>query len=334
MGSVWAGSLRGDDRAALERRHRRIDAGMRRSTSSSIKRLREQHSTGRRPDRIRYRNGYACLDEPGDPAASDRRALDREKRPPVTRLISPRGAALRLHLTALAIAQFTTRPGQRFTNPFSLVPAATGDTGWTDLLAATATDRTRGGRTNLTARDKRRRQAVKSLQTLSSARLVRLPRMDRGSGKYEGFELLDETASRGPDDDPFPYTVPKTTDDTFGVPAAFALNGWLHLLEDTELAVLLMVACGRHSIESEWTVVPATKRNQYYGITREMFEAHHALAAFGLVEVESRGRHGDGKSTDFEDQGPLLHRLRLIEGGFEVEAIERISQAIADRLGS
>lgn len=306
---------------------------MQRSTSASIERLKGQHNNGPRPDRIRFRTEYACLTKPGDPEASDRRALTREKRPPVTRLISPRGAALRLHLTALTLAQFTVRPGQRFANPYDLVPEVAADTGWTDLLASTASDETAGYRTNLTARDKRRRQAINSLETLEDARLVRLPRKADGSGKYERFELLDETAVRDPDDDLVPYTIPKAGARMFTLPATFALNGWLHLLEDTELAVLLMVACGKHSIGGDWTAVPAVERNQHYGITRETFEAHHALAAFGLVEVESRGRHGDGKSADFDDEGPLLHRLRLVEEGFDAQALKQIPHAVTDRLG-
>ncbi len=47
----------------------------------------------------------------GDP--SDRKLSVKEDRPPAARLITPRGAALRVFLTALLEAQARVRPGQR-----------------------------------------------------------------------------------------------------------------------------------------------------------------------------------------------------------------------------
>lgn len=334
MPSIWSGVLGARGEVALTARNRRVTTTMAPSVRSATKRMRTMYESGQRPSRLLFRDEYACLREPGDSAASDRHALKKAQRPPVTRLASPRGSSLRLHLTALAVAQFAVRPGQRFANPYPLQPPSASATGWTDLLASTASDTTNGTETRLTASDKRRRALALSLDNLADARLVRLPYRHRGARKHEGFELLDESATRGPDDDPIPYTVPAPGPHTFGLPVGFALNGWLHLLEDSEIAVLLMIACGKLSLDAEWTAVPADERNRHYGITRETFQAHHALSAFGLIEVEGLGRHPDGKSVDFPEEGSMLHRMRVHEAGFANEALKTIKEAIQTRRAS
>jgi hypothetical protein len=59
---------------------------------------------------VRIRSDFVYLTEAAPRGASDRRAPKREHRPPSTRLMSPRGVALRLMLTALFEAQVRTRP--------------------------------------------------------------------------------------------------------------------------------------------------------------------------------------------------------------------------------
>lgn len=78
----------------------------------------------------------------GDP--SDRRLSVKEDRPPAARLITPRGAALRVFLTALFEAQARVRPGQQ---PGNTRPLASRPSGvnfqaeraiWRQLIAQNA----------------------------------------------------------------------------------------------------------------------------------------------------------------------------------------------------
>ncbi len=72
----------------------------------------------------------------GDP--SDRRLSIKEDRPPAARLITPRGAALRVFLTALFEAQARVRLGQHPGNTRPLASRPGGVISWIDLLASDA----------------------------------------------------------------------------------------------------------------------------------------------------------------------------------------------------
>lgn len=287
---------------------------------------------GRVPGEVlRFRGGYSVLADAADPGGSDRLLPPREKRPPVTRLMSPRGAALRLHLLALADAQFRGRAGRATKNERPLRPGSGSEVGWSDLLASEAVMKG-DGKFYATAQDKRLRQIHSALDSLKGAGLVELPHQSRGAGKYEEFELLEESASRAVGEDPVRYRVPKKTEATFSLPDTFVTKGWVHVLADTEIALLLMVACGRHSIETGAVAIPAYQRVQHYGIGRDAFEAHHWLQRFGLLEVIEVGRHSDGRSEDYEEEGSSLHRLSLLLDGFDNDAVKVVRAAIEGQL--
>lgn len=287
---------------------------------------------GRVPgDVLRFRTGYSVLTDAVEAGGSDRVLPPKEKRPPVTRLMSPRGAALRLHLLALADAQFRGRAGRATKNVRPLRPGSSSDVGWSDLLASEAVMKG-DGKYYATAQDKRVRQIHSALDALKGAGLVELPHQARGAGKYEEFELLEESASRVVGEDPVRYRVPKKSDATFSLPDAFVTKGWVHVLADTEVALLLMVACGRHSIDTGVVAIPAYHRVQHYGLGRDAFEAHHWLQRFGLLEVVEVGRHSDGRSEDYEDEGSSLHRLSLNLDGFEADAVLTVRSVIEGQL--
>lgn len=280
---------------------------------------------------LRFRQGYAVLAEPADPGGSDRVLPPREDRPPVTRLMSPRGAALRLHLLALADAQFRGRAGRATKNERPLRPATSSEAGWSDLLASEAVMKG-DGKVYMTAQDKRVRQIQSALDALKGAGLVELPHRARGAGKYEEFELLEETGGRVLGEDPIRYRVPRKTELTFSLPDAFVTMGWVHVLADTEIALLMMVACGRYSIENGAVAIPAFHRVQHYGLGRDAFEAHRWLQRFGLLEVIEVARHSDGRSEDYDDMGASLHRLSLRREGFEQDAAKVARASIEGQL--
>ena len=175
--------------------------------------------------------------EPARPAGdlTDRLLPPRAERPPATRLVSPRGIALRLYLTALFVMQ-SRPPGIM---PRNTLPLADPDApvSWIDLLATTSKPRRYS-----TARQLKLRQLHDALRRLSSSevQLARLPNEQRKPiGRYEGFSLLHEAG------DGQPYVVPSEESKTLYLPRGLFDNGWIHVLEDTELAFVIMLACLR-----------------------------------------------------------------------------------------
>ena len=92
----------------------------------------------RTPRNLRIRIEFAMRSDPAAPHGdlADRLLPPRNERPPATRLVSPRGIALRLYLTALFIAQ--SRPAGAM--PGNKLPLADTDApvSWIDLIATPA----------------------------------------------------------------------------------------------------------------------------------------------------------------------------------------------------
>lgn len=266
------------------------------------------------------RTGFVYRPTPAPAYASDRRVPKREHRPPATRIASSQGAALRLYLMALAENQIRLRAGASATNPLPI--DGRGSVSWIDLVASTAARSTSPGGTYLKAKDKMLRTVTGALKTLEDANLVHLPHATKAKGKFEQFVLLDETGS-GAD-----YELPRKVDDTFSLPAAFITNGWLHVLEDSEIALLLMVACGRGSepFGPGLVAINGETRLLHYGIARDPFTAaHRSLEQFGLLDVHQVDRWPDGRSMG---NARSLHRLELLPGGFDKDARTTVLKAL------
>jgi hypothetical protein len=260
---------------------------------------------------------------PGSREPSDRRLPDRDSRPPASRLISPRGAALRFYLTALFEAQAGTPPGGRPRNGRPL--QAGGDAiSWADLLASPAQAAV-SGNTVMRVADKKARQLGHTLDVLAGEELAGLTRAGqpgtRRYDKYEKFRLLHEGGRRttGPN---ITYQVP-LREPTFPVPAALFTSGWIHVLEDTELAFILMLAARHHENGGQPVSVPGTERLDSYGLGRDAYEAHKMLARLGLVTVTpDPGRYPDGKVEGYNDgESALLHAFTFQPGQFSRDAL-------------
>ncbi|ABL84144.1 MULTISPECIES: hypothetical protein [unclassified Nocardioides] len=318
------------ERDSLERRRTRLEQAQDSVATSVSKYVDMVDAARKRVDRIQFRTGYAYRSTAAS-TASDRAAPPRDERPPATRLLTPRGAALRFHILALAEGQIRTRAGATPSNRRPLRPDYDNKVGWTDLLASSA-QWAGSGRVVMSAQDKRLRQVTSSLDLLEASGLVRLPRKTRAKGKYEEFELLDETTSRKPPEEPLPYTVPKRSESVFSLPVEFVTRGWVHVLEDSEIAVLLMTASGVGSIDPAHVAIPARVRLQHYGIGPDAFEAHRWLERFGLIDVFEVGRNSDGTAENFAEEGAMLHRLAMKKDGFEADAPTTVRGAIEKRL--
>ena len=272
---------------------------------------------------------------------SDRALPPRRLRPPSTRLISPRGLALRFYLIALFVAQSRT-PGERPGNtlPFNDRDA---DVSWVDLVA-TAAERGKGQDQSVSVRDQNVRQVQQALRRLAEpeVQLVTLPNKDKVVGTYEKFVLLRENGA-GDEDDAEPnerYTVPgDNTAHLLRLPPGLLHNGWIHVLEDGEIALLLMIAA-LHALYG-WdrqVYLDGETRLLQFGLGRDTYLAHHQLQRFGLIDVEADPRrHGFGSSrVQGHVQGsppPQPHRFRLLPEGFNAPAVDTVLEAVNARLG-
>lgn len=268
------------------------------------------------------RGGYVSRDTSGAlDLASDRRSLPRSDRPPAGQLITSQGAALRLHLTMLAAHQGWQFVGSTFRNdlPCRGRMDSGGVSGWTDVVAISA-----GGAGSEI--DRAERSIRSALVTMEKAHLVDLRRDNRRSVRQ--IQLLDE---RGGLDNQERYRIPDpSVEETLAIPLGMFTCGWVHLLEDSELALLLAVfrqeRLSRHTLADGTTTLPEAERAWNYGISRDSYStAWPVLAAAGLIDVIAEQRHLDGKSVD---DNRRLHRLRINREALRASAFDRIQEII------
>lgn len=268
----------------------------------------------------------------GDP--SDRRLPDKEDRPPATRLITPRGAVLRVLLTALFEAQARTRPGQQPGNKRPLASRDSGVISWIDLLASDAKS-SGTGKHHMSVSAKKTRQMESAIGRLAEEELIELTRTgEPGTKKYEEFVLMHEGGSRphGPN---VPYHVPVVPpEQAFPVPVTLFTNGWIHVLEDTEISFILMMAAVHHATGGQPSGITAENRLLRFGMAHDAYEAHMMLSRLGLVTVApDPRRRPDGTVEDFNSEGSALpHILGFIPAGFDRDAFTTLAEEIDRQL--
>lgn len=278
------------------------------------------NEAGKTPMGLDLRTGFAYQTSTGSGSSSDRRVPAREDRPPAARVSSSKGAALRLYLAAIADWQIRARAGTAFRNTYPIFDKE--EPSWTRFVASTADWTRSAGGTHLTPEDKRRRTLDGALQTLKDAGLVHFPNGAQAKGKYEKFVILDDEGSG------VEYSNPRLSDETFMLPIGFVTNGWLHVLEDSEILLLLMVACGRGREPFGEGVVAMSGETRLlsYGIARDPFTtAHRALEQFGLLHVEPVDRWPDGRAMG---RSQSLHRLSMVAAGFEENALGKVRDTL------
>jgi hypothetical protein len=294
---------------------------------------------GRKISRVHVRNEFVDTALSGVPLAgdpSDRRLSVKEDRPPAARLITPRGAALRIFLTALFEAQARVRPGQHPGNTRPLASRPGGLMSWIDLLASDAVPSGKG-KHRMGVAAKKTRQMVSAIDRLAKEELVELTGTgEPGAKKYEGFLLMNEGGSRphGPNT---PYTVPVVPpEQAFPIPVTLFTNGWVHILEDSELAFILMMAAFHHAMGGQAFAIDADTRLLRFGMKHDGYEAHMMLSRLGLVTVTPDDRRRpDGTVEDFRSEGTGLHHvLRFTPAGFDRDAFSTLSAEIDRQIGS
>jgi hypothetical protein len=262
----------------------------------------------------------------GDP--SGRLLPPRNDRPPATRLVSPRGIALKLYLTALFVAQ-SRSAGEL---PGNKLPLADPDApvSWIDLVATTAERHRYVGQ-----REKKLRQVQDALRRLYNPRvqLVELPNFhSQPAGKYESFLLMREGGAPYGGGDNQLYTVPATEAHTMLLSGGLFLNAWIQVLEDSELGFLLMLACIR--VGSKPVFASSETRLLQFSLGRDAYEAHRILSELGIVKVQAdpnRRSEGEKARRYTRSNPPKLHRFELLNDGFGKPAVPTMRHVLQQR---
>lgn len=279
--------------------------------------LRQVWSVGRAPTQILLRRSFVALAAPLRGDLSDAHPPSPASGPPLARLIRPRGVALRTALTAIFVAQCSTG-----------TPAALGDLrveptdeqlGWRDLVCVPAEHRPDTVQA-ATVTDNRIRQVKAALDLLAkpSLGLLSLPRAGTARQRYDQLRLLNEggvrPAGQAPD-----YQIPRSNEVVMTMPADFFLNGWLSILDDSEIAAWLMFR-HRHQalgggVDTAGVELSGADRLATYVLKRTIWDQHRILRLMGLMRHDGDDRRrSDGTVDDFLDEGPgSRHRFHMID---------------------
>lgn len=211
-----------------------------------------------------------------------------------------------------------------------------GEAGWVDLVAAsTATDRIVSGVRSINDRERRLRQIRQALATLASdeVQLVAFADLD-ARRHYQGFRLLHEGGRRAIGDQ-VPYAVPRLAEPgLFSLDARLFTHGWIHVLSDTELAFLCMVAdLQARDGGDDLVPVPGAVRVGHYCLGTDGYQAHHLLDRLGLIRVRRpRGRRADGTFRGYSPElygvGGAPHSFGIISDGFGRPALRTALRAL------
>lgn len=322
------------ERVVLEQRLARLEA-MESSVAVASAKLQEMVA-GRisPPGDFRVRHGFVRRDAPSTADTSSRRGTERFERPPSTRVLSPRGLALSFGLTLLLDAQMRLSPGHVATANERAVKAENAKNGWTDYVATAAPTADRG-QVYKSVKGKKVRHIQSGLVRLADENLVHLPLDDRGQRDYGKFTLLREDArARGEND---VYKVPDGDDEYFTVPLTLFTNGWIYVLEDSELVLLLIAARFRQVFGDAPHPMAAGPRKLNYGLTKDSYEAaHRVLDYLSILDVIADWRRSSNGTVDgfggSGERGAQPHRLRLRPENLDKPAYPTIVDTITKQI--
>lgn len=326
-------------REANERRLRRLtQMDKSRSVAGASKALRDIWEAGRKPDAVVLRGTLLEVSE---------------GRPPLTRLVLPKGIAMRFYLLAVFEAQCRLNVGEPWGNALPL----SGRGSWSDLVAidgaydtqsATYMRDTNGDRK---LEDLRLRQVQGALRTLEELgleqALVTMPRGKRGQRLYESFSLMKESG-RGGNQTPDTYTVPQNhwSAATITIPTDFFLNGWIQVLNPSEVATWLILRglsqWARDTHIKSGVYLYGQARLEGFGLRRDAWEdGCQRLREFGLIRFARPPREAGTATGMFANTWELLTRLsreryeprryQVTDHGFAEDAVKKCMKELTLR---
>lgn len=247
--------------------------------------------------------------------------LAREDRSsPLASLITTKGIALQAYLIAVFEAQCRHNAGEQPKNNRPLLATGRYEHGWLDLVASHAAS----AQPPTTLRDNRLRQLKRALLHLQREHLIELSSAKQRD-RFEHFRLLDEGGRLTDRAETILYRVPDPdsraliSDALVPLPVEFFLGGWAHVLSPAETALYLILCClaQQYPIDHDEHGVFLTgeRRIDHYSLSRDAYESHQLLTAYGLIEkLDNPNRRPDGSVYRFKGVtgNPLEpHRFRL-----------------------
>lgn len=271
--------------------------------------------SSQRPAEIRVREGFIALAQPLPGVMSDKHPPARTSGPPLVKLVSSHGLALRTALLALFVAQCSPSSPRAMGN-LSIEP--NGDAvGWRDLIVSVA-EAEPGSVRAVSPTDNRVRQIKSAFDRLATSEigLISQPRAGTARRKYDDMRLLHERGTRptgaAPD-----YSLPRPAEPVVTLPSDFFCQGWVNVLDDSEIAAFLMF---RHTTQSaaapnDGVLLTGDDRLSRYVQRRSVWDKHQVLSDLGLmVSIADERRREDGTVENFATEGPgAFHRFKMID---------------------
>jgi hypothetical protein len=296
-----------------------LDEGRSQGYDKSLAALKHLWEGGRKPTSIRLRALFIEVSSAVGKA-------------PASLLINSRGHALRVALLALFVAQ-TKRGSAPHLLDLPLSAKRSADVAWEDLIVTAAN--AGPGSASRKVHQKRAGSARAALNRLArpDVSLLDLPRLGQRKGVYDEVRLFEDSGPRAMGL-PVAYSIPTAGMDVVTVPVDFFLNGWLYVLEDTEIATYLMYR--RLCSQSTPAHISAEVREQRFGIKQSAWEQYWVLASTGLLLVESdENRRPDGTFADQSSGAtPRRHRFTLRDDGLTVDALGVVWSAVDRRMAA
>ncbi|MGW3007437.1 hypothetical protein ACWC9R_01155 [Streptomyces sp. NPDC001219] len=233
---------------------------------------------------------------------------------------------MQFHLTALFVARCQTQPGRSWKNVIPLSRnGSVSAPAWLDLMAVSASSKGEVAQASTYTRNKLR-QFRSALKLLSERNLVDLGRSEAGR-KYEGFRLLSEDASSS-GAGVTEYRVPRADEAPLELPAHFFTRGWVHVLTKSEIAAYLMWR--QLGADSSYVMASWQERAGMFGLSRDVYDTHQALEAFGLIKVfrpKERRNNGTWRGY-YSGTQPFSHRIRVLPSGLSAPAHDVVEKAL------
>ncbi|MGW5569780.1 hypothetical protein ACWEVD_01150 [Nocardia thailandica] len=274
------------------------------------------------PANVRIRNRFVSRETPAA-SGSDRKLPARADRPPSTRLMSSQGSALRFAIAALAEAQLRTVPGS-LPAPGPPLVSDRKQIGWSDLLALDANPTDPRGRSSFqTVEDLREGQIMRTAKKLHTEGFFVFDNGARPPSRSNRFRLLDEG---GPPEHTHndPYVTPKKGgNDYFWLPLTFIDNGWLFVLPESAIAMVLLAAHLHNPDSVNGFEVSGDARTRTYGISPDTYNRHQLLEDLGILHVIPDPRRAslhDDIPRDKRRSRP--HQIRFFPEAFDADAVE------------
>jgi hypothetical protein len=117
------------------------------------------------------------------------------------------------------------------------------------------------------------------------------------------------------------------------VPISVFTQGWIYVLEDTELLFLLVLAHYHRGLPGGFRI-ESDIRVRHIGLGPDAYEAHVLLSELGIVQVTpDPSRRANGTVEDYSVAGASLpHELKFIPAGLETDSLVALTRQLEDLL--